>query len=110
MPLVPSVREGRLTGTRGPQAAFLQEFLSAWGFRAVVLGFRLGVFAALRDGPKGPGALADELALDPRGTGFLLDALDCLGYVSTVDGRYRNTDRTAALIDMVSTGIPYFEK
>ncbi|WP_238011746.1 methyltransferase [Dactylosporangium sp. AC04546] len=111
MPIVPSFREGRLTGPRGPQTAFLQEFLSVWGFRAVLAGFRLGVLDALRQEPADSAALAGRLGLDPRGTGFLLDALDVLGYVEAgPGGRYRATGRAAALVDMVGMGLPYFEK
>lgn len=110
MPIIRSFREGRLTRRTRPQTMFIHEFLSAWGFRVVAVGFRLGVFEALRKEPKSPARLAAELQLDPKGVGFLLDALDCLGYVSVKSGSYHNTAATTQLLDMISMGIPYFEK
>lgn len=110
MPITPSIREGRLTGPRDAIPAFMMDFLSAWGFRAVVAAFQVGVFEALEGGPKTAAVLAGDLHLDPKGTAFLLDALDCLGYVSQRDRQYENTAVTRSLVPMISEGIPYFEQ
>ncbi|WP_379522995.1 methyltransferase [Nonomuraea insulae] len=88
----------------------MTDFLSAWGFRAVVLAFRLGVFRVLTEKPRSPEETAKLLGLDPKGTAFLLDVLDCLGYVSAHAGVYSPTEITRHLVPMVSDGVPYFEK
>lgn len=110
MPIIPSIRERRLARPRGATPTFMLDFLSAWGFRALVTAFQVGVFDALEGGPKTPAELAGGLHLDPKGTAFLLDTLDCLGYVRQRDERYENTVVTRSLVPMVSQGIPYFEK
>jgi 3-hydroxy-5-methyl-1-naphthoate 3-O-methyltransferase len=110
MPIIPSAREGRLTRSQDAAPAFMLDFLSAWGFRALVTAFRVGVFDALEGGPKTPAELADCLHLDPKGTVFLLGALDSLGYVCLRDQRYENTVLTSSLAPMVAEGIPYFEQ
>lgn len=110
MPIIPSLREGRLTGRPKPTAAFLQDFLSAWGFRAVTLAFRTGVLTALRDRPATAAELSNALSLDPKGTALLLDALDCLLYVRPDRDRYHLTPAAARLVPMVGDGIPYFER
>jgi hypothetical protein len=110
MPITPSLREGRLTGTRNPATAFLHDFLSAWGFRAVTIAFRLKVFDSLQEQPATAAELARRLGIDPKGAAFLLDALDCMGYVRARHGRYGNTTLANELLPMIDGGIPYFEK
>ncbi|GAA0368915.1 MULTISPECIES: methyltransferase [Micromonospora] len=102
--------ERSLAGAENAVPAFMFDMLSAWGFRAVTLAFRTGVLAALADEELTAEQVADRAGLDPRGTAFLLDCLDCLGYVSQVGDRYAATDTTNELLPMISMGIPYFEK
>ncbi len=64
----------------------------ASGFQApavLAAAAELDLFAALRDGPAGAGALAGRLGLDRRGLTVLLDALVALGLLAKGADRYR---------------------
>jgi 3-hydroxy-5-methyl-1-naphthoate 3-O-methyltransferase len=90
--------------------AFMFDFLSAWGFRAVCVAFRAGIPAVLEQGPRTAGEVAAEVGFDPEGTAFLLEVLGCLGYLTESGGRYANTPVTTRLIPLLADGVPYFEK
>jgi SAM-dependent methyltransferase len=59
--------------------------------RAVMEGSRLGVFAALADGPLTAGEIAARCGGHPRATRKLLDALAGCEYLGFADGRYSLT-------------------
>jgi SAM-dependent methyltransferase len=110
MPLLPDLRERLVTLPRHASPNFMLDFLSAWGFRVVVLGFRLGILDQLRSGPKTAAELAAATGLQPAGVALVLDALHCLGYVRSRAGRYQNTRITRELLLTLPVGIPYFEQ
>ncbi|MEU4449602.1 class I SAM-dependent methyltransferase [Actinosynnema sp. NPDC050801] len=72
-----------------------QDLLATAGYRAVAAGLRLGVFAALAEGPRPVASLAAALGTDPRGTGLLVDALVSFGYLTAGPDGCANTDETA---------------
>nr|WTA64391.1 methyltransferase [Micromonospora sp. NBC_00855] len=110
MPITVPGTERSLTGADNAVPAFMFDMLSAWGFRAVTLAFRLGVLEAIAHEELTAEQVAGKTDLDPRGTAFLLDCLDCLGYVSRAGDRYAATETTRELLPMITMGIPYFEK
>ncbi|HEX5041676.1 MAG TPA: class I SAM-dependent methyltransferase [Candidatus Polarisedimenticolaceae bacterium] len=59
--------------------------------RTVLTGARLGVFAALADGPRTAQEVAARCGTDPRATGKLLFALAGARYLRQEDGRYALT-------------------
>ncbi|WP_431927962.1 methyltransferase [Micromonospora wenchangensis] len=110
MPITLPGAERSLSGADNAVPAFMFDMLSAWGFRAVTLAFRTGVLAALAEEELTSEQVAEKTELDPRGIAFLLDCLDCVGYVRRAGDRYGVTDTTRELLPMISMGIPYFEK
>ena len=56
--------------------------------RLVMVGTKLGVFEALKDGPLAPARVAERCQTDARGTEKLLFALAGAGYVEARDGGY----------------------
>lgn len=90
MPLTPNALE-RLMLTRLNMApALLLDYFSTLGFRAAIVGVRLGVFDALEEGPRTAAEVAARLGSDPRGTESLLEALTSLNYVRRRGDRYAN--------------------
>ncbi len=90
VPVVPNFLERQLFRLQ-PQLA---PFLDLWGagaFEAVLLASRLGVFEALRGGPRSASTLANEIKTDERGTKSLLDLLVPLGYLKESNGSYAIT-------------------
>lgn len=69
----------------------LVDYFSVLGFHSLVAGVRLGVFDALRAGPRTAAHLAADLALDPPATAGLLRVLHGLGYVRPRRDAYRLT-------------------
>ncbi len=57
-------------------------------FKVVAAGVTLGLFEALREGPRGAAAMAEELGLAERGLEILADALTALGYLRKEGARY----------------------
>jgi hypothetical protein len=70
--------------------ALLLDYFSTLGFRAALVGVRLGVFDALEKGPRTAADVAEQLATDPRGTESLLEALTSLQYLRRQGDRYAN--------------------
>ena len=90
MPVIPNFVE-RLLFRLQPQ---ISSFLDLWGvgsFEAVLLASRLGVFEALRAGPKSASTIAKEIKADERGARSLLDYLVPLGYLKESNGSYSIT-------------------
>jgi hypothetical protein len=110
MTLLDQIRERLSPAAIRPVPAFMTDFLSAWGFRAVCVAFKYQVFDSLAVSPKTPAVLAEETGTHAGGMGLLLDALDCLGYVRKRAGRYENTPMVERMRETISLGIPYFEK
>jgi hypothetical protein len=52
----------------------------------------LGLFAALRDAPATPAALAEQLGIEARATEAMAGVMATLGFLTCVDGRYALTD------------------
>jgi hypothetical protein len=63
---------------RGPQGNVMDLIFGRWRSQILYAGVKLGVFDALRNGPKKAHALALELKLDPALAYRLLRALGCL--------------------------------
>jgi hypothetical protein len=92
----------------GPAAAaaspahILQVGMGFWASKTLLSAVELGLFTALRDGPKTGAEIEQALGLHPRGTYDFLDALVALGLLGR-DGdgpsaRYRNTADTARFL------------
>lgn len=114
MPVIPSFTERfvLLTLNQGPGP--MLDLLGAQAFRALCAAVELGVFESLNHGPLNGAAIARRIDADELGTTLLLDALDALGYVKNVNGRYVNTPMTVKWLLRESPatlvgGIPFFE-
>lgn len=59
--------------------------------RAIVLGTKLGIFDALRDGGRSAGSIAEAAGTDPRATEKLLNLLITMRYLRQRDGAYSLT-------------------
>src|SRR5215218_8212895 len=65
--------------------------------RSLQVAQRTGILAALAEGPREPGELAEHLGLQPTGTRRVLDVIASLGHVKRLaDGRYEMTSRARA--------------
>lgn len=97
MPLVLGPDEARQYFELNTAPGSFLDMLAAAGYRAAVAGVRLGVFAALRDGPLPTAELAAAIDASPRGTRLLADALVGFGYL-TGDGKdgYANSPLSEA--------------
>jgi len=93
MPIIPSLPERALLRL-GVVPAPLVDFLQHAAFRLLLAGHRLGVFAALEEGPLTLRELSERLDARPEGLQPFLDLLRRLGYVSVRGGRYANTATT----------------
>lgn len=69
---------------------FADSFTALVSARAVTSAAMLGVFDSLHEAPATAAELAQRLELDSLGADTLLIALSTLGYVTEVDGRFRN--------------------
>lgn len=77
-----------------------QAFFGMMAARTLMAGSRLGLYAALAEGPAQPEALAQRLALDVAGTRALLEALAaCEAVQRGRDGRYRLAPRAVRWLD-----------
>ncbi len=93
MPIIPSLPERALLRL-GVIPAPLVDFTQHASFRLLLAGHRLGVFAALEDGPLTLDELGRRLEARPEGLEPFLDLLRRLGYLSVRGGRYGNTATT----------------
>jgi hypothetical protein len=108
MPVVPNFVEKLvlLRWNLGP--GIMLDFLGAQAFRAACAAERLGVFAALSQGPLTAAEVATRIDADPRGTTILLEALVALGYVRQREDRFTNSAMTAKWLPIVGEGMPFF--
>ncbi len=90
LPIVPNFVERQILRLK-PQLTPFLELWAAGSFEQVRLASTLGIFEALKNGPKTSSALAREFKVDSRGIRILLDALASLGYVKGKDGVYSST-------------------
>jgi SAM-dependent methyltransferase len=80
-----------------------QAFFGMMAARTLMAGSRLGVYAALAEGPAHPDALAARLGLSATGARALLDALGaCEAVERQRDGRYRLAPRAVRWLDPTS--------
>ncbi|WP_089821030.1 methyltransferase [Halogranum amylolyticum] len=105
MPVVPNALERlillRLNRAPGP----VLDLVGGAAERAVGLALELDLFAALESGPTSLADLATRLDCAPEGLEPLCDFLVALGYLVREDGRYANTEMTAAwLLDADGVG------
>lgn len=77
-----------------------QAFFGMMASRTLMAGVRLGVYAALAEGPALAEALAERLKLSPEGTRALLEALvACEAVERQRDGRYRLDPKAKRWLD-----------
>lgn len=69
-------------------APALETMLAMFGVRTLMVGTKLGVFEALREGPRTPEQVAPAIGGDPRATAKLLSGLTGLGYLEHRDGAF----------------------
>lgn len=106
MPLTPNAIERLMLTRLNFAPALLLDYFSTLGFRAAIVGVRLGVFDALEEGPRTAAEVAAQLESDPRGTESLLEALTSLNYVRRRGNRYAN--RPTASRWLTKRGDPEF--
>jgi hypothetical protein len=70
--------------------ALLLDYFSTLGFRAALVGVRLGVFDTLEKSPRTAADVAEQLGTDQRGTESLLEVLTSLQYLRRQGDRYAN--------------------
>lgn len=109
MPIVPSFIERMILLRLNLGPAPLLDFFGALAFRAASVAVKLGVLRALGEGPMTAAQVARRIEADERGTTFLLDALDSLGYVHKRNGRYTATPMTKKWAPLLAEGIPFAE-
>lgn len=90
MPLTTNALERLILTRLNFAPALLLDYFSTLGFRAALVGVRLGVFDALEKGPCTAADVAEQLGTDPRGTESLLEALTSLQYLRRQRDRYAN--------------------
>jgi len=88
--VIPNAVERLLLRLRPEIAPFL-DLWSVGSFDAVLLASRLGIFAALKTGPKSASSIAGEIKTDERGTKALLELLVSLRYLGVRRGQYSTT-------------------
>jgi 2-polyprenyl-3-methyl-5-hydroxy-6-metoxy-1,4-benzoquinol methylase len=77
----------------------VQAFFGMMAARTLMAGVRLGVYAALTEGPASAEALAERLKLSPDGTRALLEALVSCEVVTRKRGRYQLDERSQRWLD-----------
>lgn len=70
------------------------DILCAWGYRAVSLAVKLGVFDELNGAPLTAKALANKIGTNERATKILLETLEAFGYVRRVNDEFANAPMT----------------
>ena len=89
MPILPNALEHLLLVRLNQLPALTLDYFAALAFRVPTVALRLGVFEALRKGPRSAADTARAIGSSPRGTSALLEALKALGYLRRDrSGRY----------------------
>ncbi|GAB4579805.1 MAG: methyltransferase [Anaerolineales bacterium] len=110
MPIQPNLLERTAFYTLNLGPAPLLDIWGALGFQTVAAAVRLGIFEALKNGPRTPISLAKNLELSPHGVNLLLETLATLGYTTLQGEAYANTPMTAKWLtsDAEADFSPYF--
>ncbi len=110
MPIQPNLLERAAFYSLNLGPAPLLDIWGALGFQTVVTAVRLGVFEALKDGPRKTAALAEGLGLNPRGVQLLLGTLETLGYTKSHGETFANAPMTTKWLTSASRAnfAPYF--
>lgn len=95
MPVIPNALERLFLRSKRAPVLFL-DIAGSGALRAGAAGVRLGVFDALREGPRNATEVARAIRSSERGTAAFLEALVALGYLRKSGGAYANTAGTAA--------------
>jgi hypothetical protein len=82
----------------------MQVGLGFWASKTLLSAIEMGVFTELGAGARGLEELEKTLGLHGRGSRDFLDALVALGFLDRKDGKYSNTDSTAAFLDRNQPG------
>jgi SAM-dependent methyltransferase len=108
MPAQPTFLE-QLAFRAGVAPAPVLDYIGALSLHAVIMGERLGLFAALRERNLPEEVIAAKLKAHPRGIRVLLDALASVGYIRKQNGGYALTNMAAKWMQQLSHGIGFFE-
>lgn len=110
MPIQPNFLERTAFYTLNLGPAPLLDIWGALGFQTVATAVRLGIFEALKDGPRTPISLAKSLELNPHGVKLLLETLETLGYTKLQGEAFANSPMTAKWLtsDAEADFSPYF--
>lgn len=106
MPIQPNFVERTAFYSLNLGPAPLLDIWGALGFQTVATAVRLGVFEALKDGPRAPAALAEALELNPRGVQMLLGTLEALGYTRSRGEAFANAPMTTKWLTSASGARP----
>lgn len=77
----------------------LKTGLGFWASKALLSAVELELFTSLAEKPADLVGLQERLGLHPRGARDFFDALVALGFLTRVDGIYRNTPETDLFLD-----------
>jgi hypothetical protein len=84
----------------------MQTATAFWGSKVLLTAVELDLFSTLGDGAMTASQLGEALGLHPRGTYDFFDALVALGFLDRdgdgPDGKYKNTQNTAAFLNKSS--------
>ncbi len=110
MPIQPNLLERTAFYALNLGPAPLLDIWGALGFQTVATAVRLGIFEALKDGPRTPISLAKSLELNPHGVKLLLETLETLGYTRLQGEAFANSPMTAKWLTSASEAdfSPYF--
>jgi ubiquinone/menaquinone biosynthesis C-methylase UbiE len=110
MPIQPNLLERTAFYSLNLGPAPLLDIWGALGFQTVATAIRLGIFEALKDGPRTPISLAKSLELNPHGVKLLLETLETLGYTKLQGEAFANSPMTAKWLtsDSEANFAPYF--
>ncbi len=110
MPIQPNLLERTAFYTLNIGPAPLLDIWGAMSFQTVATAVKMGIFEALKDGPKTPIALAKQLELNAHGCKLLLQTLETLGYTQIQGEAFANAPMTAKWLtsDSEANFAPYF--
>lgn len=110
MPIQPNFLERTAFYSLNLGPAPLLDIWGALGFQTVATAVRLGIFEALKDGPRTPISLAKNLELNPHGVKLLLETLETLGYTKLQGEAFANSPMTVKWLtsDSEANFSPYF--
>src|SRR5262245_13386827 len=77
-----------------------------YGYTALVVGYRLGLFSVLAERPRTVSEVCEALGIEPRPADVILTAAVSLGFLDLCDGRYSLT--TAAEDYLLESSPTYF--